>query len=88
MLTFYIFNYLCFQIMLLWEALIVCFSLLFGRGTCLVVYCIICSSLPSHYGCPGGIDAWESSELQRNIEICRNKTDICVTENGNILYIY
>ncbi|KAI0217977.1 hypothetical protein LSAT2_030259 [Lamellibrachia satsuma] len=38
-------------------------------------------SLPAKCGCPGGTDAWESSEIQHNIEICRNKTDICVTQN-------
>ena len=66
-------------------ALIVCFSPLFDRDKSSVVYCILCSSVPSHCGCPGGTDAWESSELQNNNEICRNKTDICVTENGNII---
>jgi len=40
-------------------------------------------SLPAKCGCPGGTDAWESSEIQHSIETCRNKTDICVTQNGN-----
>ncbi|KAK2186350.1 hypothetical protein NP493_203g00022 [Ridgeia piscesae] len=38
-------------------------------------------SLPAKCGCPGGTDAWESSEIQHSIETCRNKTDICVTQN-------